>query len=167
MIRPRAQAQAQVFVAIVLREHRAAFCVQGEWVSLLLLVGCGSLGGHIDQHTFQRCLGLPHFAQRQQCRLSAFNATFRRIHHSHLVGGEIETLLAVALVGVVYHQGTRLLQARPQHAFSNEFGNRHLSPRRLRMDITSLSIFSVRAVMAASFQSSRLAKSAFRYKPLR
>ena len=66
MIRPGAQAQVQVFVAIVLWKHRAAFCVQGEWVRLLLLIGFRALGWHIDQHTFQRRLGLADIAQCQQ-----------------------------------------------------------------------------------------------------
>src|SRR5690606_8602212 len=128
VIRPGTQAQAQVFVAIVLWEHRAAFCIQGEWVSLLLLVGLGSLGGHVDQHTLQRGLGLPHLAPCQLCRLTPFNPAFRSVNDAHLVGRQVETLFAVALISVVYHQGASLLQARPQNALADKFSNTHSSP---------------------------------------
>ena len=130
MVRPGAQAQAQVIIAIVVGQDRAAFGVEGEGIDLLLLVGFRALGRDIDQDPFQGGLGLTHLAQGQERGLAAFNAADGGIHHPHLVAGQVAALLAEALVGVVHHQATRLFQARAQDAFTDEFGDAHgLIPR--------------------------------------
>ena len=171
VIRPGAQTQAKVLVAVVLWEHRTAFCVKGEWISLLLLVGFRALGRHIDQDSFQRCLGLPHLTQRQQRRLTAFDTAFRRIYHPDLVGRQVETLLAVALVCVVHHQRARLLQAGAQHVLADEFSNTHavasalsvLVARCVTHKVSSAGLFpSVSEVIAATTRLARSRKNSLK-----
>ena len=58
---------------------------------------------------------------------------------------------------VIHYEAAFLLQSGTKNFVLNEFSNAHELLLRLRMDFTSLSVLSVRAVIAASFHSVRVA----------